>query len=64
MKSKAVNKKLAINKKTVANLNNNDLNQVNGGRSNQICVELSDESYCLTACTCPYSATECPLYCD
>jgi natural product precursor len=31
MKSKKLNKKLSLNKKTVANLSNNELNHVRGG---------------------------------
>ena len=33
MKTKQFNKKLSLNKKTVANLNNGDMNAVQGGQS-------------------------------
>ena len=50
MKSKRFNKKMVLNKKTVANLNNGEMREVNGG--NQICPDKIT-----------YQAGSCPTVC-
>jgi len=47
MKTKKVNKKLSLNKKTIANLGNNEMNGVHGGGTlNSLCCIPSGFSIC------------------
>ncbi len=53
MKTKKFSKKLALNKKTIADLNNGQLGRIKGGRTFTTCApELCTEGECQTpACT-------------
>jgi len=50
MKTKIFNKKLSLNKKTVADLNNKEMQGVHGG------AETVERTICITKC-----ATDCPV---
>jgi hypothetical protein len=57
MKRKKINKKLALNKKTVANLGDDILNGARGGATNDTCDSCNGYTYCLGCPTllCPDS---------
>ena len=61
MKSKKFTKKLNLNKKTIADLNNDEMNKAHGrGPASQI---VSDCSCLLTGC-CPTQVTDCTCTCS
>ena len=52
MKTKKVSKKLGLSKKTIANLNAKEKNEVKGGKLR------TEETYCWTDCICPTASCE------
>ena len=60
MKIKKFNKKLGLNKITVVNLNDSDMNNVFGGVATDGCVPSVDVSNCATNCLCGTMADTCP----
>lgn len=58
MKSKAFNKKLSLNKKTVANLNDKEMQVIYGG-------DTAEPSICITRCVsnCACTITRCSVCC-
>ena len=66
MKTKKLNKKLSLNKKTISILNNEQMSKAQGG-------DFSDPTYCLTICMtvcvslcpkCMETVITCPLTAD
>jgi hypothetical protein len=58
MKTKKLNKKLFLNKNTIADLSNSEINEVVGGISGPICsIRPFCTQYCTLECTDPI---ECP----
>lgn len=56
MKIKNFNKRLALNKNTIVNLNNDEMNGVHGGGPlslNPICITLSCDTNCSLVSSCP-----------
>lgn len=53
MKTKKFDKKLALNKKTIADLSNGEMGKIQGGNSGNSCPECQayTESICLSQCT-------------
>ena len=70
MKQKKFNKKLSLNKKTIANLNNGEKRHVYGGKET-VANKCLDSNYCIvfdsnetcTCDTCTCDAT-CPASCE
>ena len=58
MKTKSFSKKLTLNKKTIANLRNDEMNGVHGGLRPCTRIDPTCERACLTDETCwPYSCS-------
>ncbi len=54
MKTKKIDKKLSLNKKTISNLGNNEMNSVHGGGTlDTLCCFPS----CVSVCKCPTGDT-------
>ena len=55
MKIKTLNKKLALHKETVTNLNPGDMSGVKGGTSGRTCVTDIDECPSYASSCCPFN---------
>lgn len=58
MKTKKITTKLTFTKKTIANLDTHELNNIQAGISGEVCVIRSIETFCLS-CICVYTVTKC-----
>ncbi len=67
MKVKKISKKLVLSKKTIANLENSELNVIQGGRTASprgTCHTWCDVDPYLSICACEYTGyTACDTYC-
>jgi len=52
MKQKQFAKRLSLNKNTVANLNQKEMNHIFGGETEIDCLTV-DKTICVTNCVCP-----------
>lgn len=61
MKTKKFNKRLALNKNTVANLNNGDMRSIYGGSDTTPtrCIVTMDITNCQTDCVCTETRRDC-----
>ena len=62
MKSKKFNKKLFLNKETISNINNDEMNVLRGGELTDIpCIPPPPTRTCPSWCTCDtYGPNSCP----
>lgn len=63
MKTKKVNQKLVLKKRTVANLNTAEMRYIQGGLVNEVKYKTIEESYCVCTTTCPSETYHCTTTC-